>query len=454
MKKLMYLFIVLLLNAGCKKETENLIFGQKPEQRMQKAIAEVSTLLTSATNGWVVTLPTVDGGGYGFYMDFDGQNQKVRMYADLTEQSAGQVRESNYIVRQDIGVMLSFDTYNYISMLTDPLTAIFGGTIGTGYRSDTEFIYNSSTADSLIFTGKINRQKMVMVKATANQKQLYVSNGYNVAINRINEALTNMQFPYIEVVSGNSTIKIGIDINSTNTLTTGKRISFTGLLVNGQPATTTSKFAYTVDGINLLDGGLVWNNITFVNFGWKNTTTLVVYDSNGKEYVVNASNIPILPLSYLWGVKYSGFYTSHTTEPIPVTGYPGSSNLGRDLLNTFHNNARRVNGNSYNRADLLFIWDLPNRRLKFEARLYYTSISYVINTTIYNYTIDNNGAYRFTTHIPPEGSVNAGTVSASINNFMLANTVTLGYHTEVGATYLKMTSIENPNIVMTFLLQR
>lgn len=453
MKKLIYVFVALLLSAGCKKE-EKLKFAELPQDRMEKAIEHVNSLLGSANNGWIVTLSTLGGGGYGFYMGFDDANQRVTMFGDLTSQTSNRIKESTYRVRQDMGVMLVFDTYNYISLLNDPRPEAFGGATGSGYQSDIDFIFEREATDSLVFRGKKYGQKLIMVRATADQKQGYYNNGYAAAINRINEALSNMQFPYIEVVSGTATIRVGIDINSTNTLGTGKRISFTGILADGSTAkTAVSKYAYIVDGINLLDGGLVWNGITFIGFKWINNTTLAVYDSTGREYIVRSSATPILSLSNSWGVKYSGFYTSHPTEPLPVPTYPGTSTEGATLLNTYHANARWIRGYPYYRADLLFIWNLANRRLTLEARLYYTSISYVVNTTVYNYTIDSNGRYSFTTYTPSEGSVNGGLIIGSINDFMLNNKVALAYHTDAGLAYVKMTSVQNPATVMTFLLK-
>lgn len=454
MKKIIFIYIILLLNAGCKKSEElKLNFSDRPEVRMENAIRNINSTLNSGTNGWIATLPTLDGGGYGFYMDFDTENQLVGMYGDLTNQSANVIRESTYRFKQDMGAMLVFDTENYISFLNSPISSVFGGVSGTGYKSDIEFIYDRSTTDTLIFRGKKYRQKFVLVKATAEQRQRYMNGGYQPAIDDVKNFFVNTVNPYIEVPSGGSTLKVGIEINSTNNMERGKRISFTGILADGTTVkSSNAKFAFVLDGINLLDEGLVWEGITFVRFKLINNTTGAVYDSNGKEYIVNSSNVPIAPLSSLWGKKYSGFYTSHSTLT-PAQSYPGTSAYGTDLLNTFHNNARYINGYAYERSNLVFTWDLVNHRLKLEAKLYFTSISAVINTTTYTYTVDNNGVYRFLIHTPSEGSANAGSISRNINNFMLENRVKLDYHSAGGQVYLKMTSMENSDRVMTFNFQ-
>nr|WP_199082204.1 DUF4302 domain-containing protein [Pedobacter sp. ASV19] len=74
-------------------------------------MALVSNLLTSAENGWIASLPTSAGGWYGFYVSFD-KDQDVKMYADMTDQSAAQVGKSYYRIKQDMGTDLVFDTYD------------------------------------------------------------------------------------------------------------------------------------------------------------------------------------------------------------------------------------------------------------------------------------------------------------------------------------------------------
>ena len=69
--------MVLLAFAGCKKE-EELNFDDRPEVRMNQSIAELNNILTSSPNGWIATMPTLTGGGYGFYMPLTEQTKWYR----------------------------------------------------------------------------------------------------------------------------------------------------------------------------------------------------------------------------------------------------------------------------------------------------------------------------------------------------------------------------------------
>jgi len=311
MKRLLYLALVLLTFAGCKK-TDNLVFEERPEIRMQKSIEEVKSILTSSTNGWVASLPTQAGGGYGFYMAFD-QNEVVKMYGDLTDPTATTLGTSTYRVKANLGAELIFDTYNYISLLGDPNPSSFGGATGTGLKSDVEFIYDRSTADSIVFIGKKYRQELRMVKASAAQKTAFDAGTYKTGMDRIKSFFATIKNPYIDVMSGTATVKSAVSVNFTNVLASGKRIGFTGVLADNKTVITgTSKFAFKLDGADLLGTGLVYSGITFVRMAWKDATTLAFYDAAGKEYVIKSNPTPLTPFGLLFGFQTSYPYKKLT----------------------------------------------------------------------------------------------------------------------------------------------
>lgn len=283
--------------AGCTKDSFVANFDQKPEERMAASIAKVNATLTSSPNGWVATLPTLAGGGYGFYMNF-GANQEVTMYGDLNDETSSNLRTSTFRVKIGLGADLVFDTYNYISMLADPNPSAFGGVSGSGYKSDVEFIYERSNADSIIFTGKAFRQPLVLVKATAAQKAIYTTaGGYKTAVKKIKDFFEAISNPYIEVVSGGSTQKVALSLDVSNSVTAGKRAIFASVLADGKTINSAmQKFAFNAEGISIVNGGIAWGNIAFVSFKWKDATTMAVYDSTGKEYIIKSSPTAILPL--------------------------------------------------------------------------------------------------------------------------------------------------------------
>lgn len=316
MKKIFLCIAVLSILISCKKTSYVAKFDKLPQERAAEQIKLVSTTLTGATNGWIATLPTQAGGGYGFYMSFDNASNVV-MYGDMTATSSSTSGASYYRVKQDLGTELVFDTYNYISMLDDPNASVLGGTAKVGYSSDIEFTFDRIAGDSIIFIGKKYRQPFKMVKATAAQKASYVAGEYKTAIDKFNSFFSTTKNPYIEIVSGSTTLKAGISVNSTNNLAAGKRVGLTGLQANGTSTLTgNAKYAYKLTGVDLLGAGLVYGGITFVKIEWKGTS-LVFYDTAGKEYVIKSNPIPLTPMAALFGFPNTFVYRKIT---IPTAG--------------------------------------------------------------------------------------------------------------------------------------
>src|ERR1044071_2811889 len=180
MKQLLtYITFILLINSfiSCKKQSYLAKFNESAQHRIGAQVDSVKSMLTTAPNGWIGTLTTGLGGGYGFYMIFDAA-ENVTMYADLNNTSASTAKQSQYRVKADMGADLVFDTYTYISLLNDPTPSVFGGSGRNGFNSDIEFTYDHSTADSLVFIGKRYRQVFRLVKATADQKSRYTAGEY------------------------------------------------------------------------------------------------------------------------------------------------------------------------------------------------------------------------------------------------------------------------------------
>lgn len=324
MKKIFLYVAALSLMMACKKTSYVAKFDKLPQERAAEQIKLVSDALTSATNGWVATLPTQAGGGYGFYISFDKDNNVV-MYADMTSATSSTAGNSYYRVKQDLGTELIFDTYNYISMLNDP-NGTLGGAAKIGYSSDIEFTYDRMNGDSLIFVGKKYRQPFKLVKATAAQKASFIAGGYKDAIDKFNAFFTATKNPYIEIVSGAATLKAGISVNSSNNLAAGKRVSLTGLQANGTSTFSgSSKYASTLNGAELLGAGLSYAGVTFVRIEWKGTN-LSFFDSNGKEYVIKSNPIPLTPLPSLFGFPTTFPYKKITIGAALPTGVTSQFN--------------------------------------------------------------------------------------------------------------------------------
>ncbi|NQX37749.1 protein of unknown function [Pedobacter steynii] len=448
MKRILFFIALLSVLISCKKTSYVAKFDKLPQERAGEQIALVLNSLTSAKDGWIGSLPTAKGGGYGFYISFD-KDQNVIMYGDLTDKSAAEAGKSYFRVKQDMGTDLIFDTYNYISMLNDPDDGVLGGESKIGFSSDIEFIYDHATADSIIFIGKKFRQPFKLVKATAAQKAVYEAGGYKTAIDKFKNFFITNQNPYIELGSGAEARKIGITPNTTNNLDIGKRIDFTGPGADGKISSASEKFNFTLDGLSILNNGLVFQGITFVRLNWKDATTLAMYDAAGKEYIVKNSIVPLIPLSQLWGTKYSGMLSEFKTI------YPGTSASGAVILNYFHNNLQPnpLNPYSFNYGRINFVWSVVNKRLTINAHTSQSGgASTWVTSSSYSYTTDDKGVYKFTLLSPPSEGY-AGKIILKLHDFILANHVTFDYYIDNGVVYGKMASVEDPTIVMTFMLQ-
>ncbi len=450
MKRLLFFMAFLAILSSCKKTSYVAKFDKSPQERAADQITLVSSTLTGAPNGWIATLTTATGGGFGFYVSFD-KEQNALMYADLNDATATVSKNSYYRVKQDIGTDLVFDSYNYISMLDDPDAAVYGGVSKVGYGSDVDFIYDHLTTDSIIFIGKKYRQQFRLVKATAAEKASYLSGtAYKAAIDKFKTFFTTNKNPYVELVSGATTLKIGVTPNLSTVIGNAKRVDFTGVLADGKTISSkNTKFSYNLTGIDFLNGGLTFQGITFVRFTWKDATTLAAYDSTGKEYIIKNSPTPIVPLSLLWGTKYSGMLSEFKTI------YPGTTTAGADILNYYHNNltTSAITGYVFNYGRINFVWNTVNGRLTTNGHSSQSAgASTWITATVYNYTVDANGIYKFTLNSAASGGY-TDKIILKLHNFLLANRVTFDYYADGLNTYAKMTSVEDPTIVMTFVLQ-
>lgn len=449
MKKIFYLlFFTLVILAGCKKSSFESVFDKTPEERMADAISQLNTTLTSAPNGWVATLPTSAGGGFGFYMNFDA-DQKVSMFSDITDAGATTAATSTYRVTTGLGAMLAFDTYNFISMLQDPKASVLGGVQGSGFSSDVEFTYVRSTTDSLIMVGRQFRQPLVMVKATAAQKASYIAGGYKTAIDKTKSFFAATKYPYIDIISGSTTLKAGISMNVTNNMTAGKRVSFTGVLADNKTVVGgNSKFAFTLVGADLLGAGLTYNGINFVRFAWKDAATLVVYDSTGKEYVVKSSPTPLTPLYLLIGAGYT-----IVTVPNAIT-YAG---WGADYVARRATSATAMLTGGYNLRleQMAYTFNSVTKKLTLKVNMPQNTTQYV-GTINYTYTRTDDGIFKFN-FVDADGN---GNLCVTFMATLLAqrinlDTFTVDYLTDpaTGGLFAQFKSVQNPTFTFSGLLQ-
>lgn len=174
----MYIPILLVALAGCSKQEETSIFGQAPEQRVSAVLKDYQTQLTAAKYGWkAVVFPTDSVNfnlGWGFAFKFEDQTH-VKTYADaLLDISDVADSVSSYQIKALQRPSLIFDTYSYLSKLSDPTRA---GISGKGYSSDIEYSFISATKDTIRLQGNYNKTTAVFIRATEEEHKANQNNG-------------------------------------------------------------------------------------------------------------------------------------------------------------------------------------------------------------------------------------------------------------------------------------
>jgi uncharacterized protein DUF4302 len=163
--KLIPVFLLcLIVFSSCKKE-ETRVFDQTPDIRINDALTQYGSALTSSAAGWNATIKTGTGGIYHFHFRFNESN-RVFMYADINLETASTAKESSYRLKALQTPSLLFDTYSYLHILADPDGGVNGGTYGQGLISDFEFAFDSLATDSILLTGRVNGTKLTLIKAT------------------------------------------------------------------------------------------------------------------------------------------------------------------------------------------------------------------------------------------------------------------------------------------------
>lgn len=442
LKSIIYGLILLVSISSCQQKDLDLVFSETPDVRMKTKLDSISSALIGAPNGWKATVGTGLKGGYGFYFTFDDQ-QVVKMVGDLTDESMTKLQESNFRVKQDNGATLIFDTYNYITMLNHPDPAVYGGTIREGLRSDLEYRFKSSSTDTMVFVGKRYANELVLVKATAEEKNKYISSSYLTAVNSTKTFFTNNENPYIEFTEGGKTYQMGIALALNN-----KTIEFASLEADNSTSAASGKFAFSLDGAEIINGGVPYRGITFL-YVKKEADKYYMVDSKGSKYELKNSSTPILPLYKLIGSKYVGFRSPY------LTYFPGTSADGLTILKRFHEGlANGATGYLFNSGYIDIAFDTRNKRVVFSgASSQSNGQSHWITTITYNYVLDDNtGIFTLTLREGATGGYTSA-IMDQLHSFLLTSRVRFDYHSDSGNVYGKMIGVDTPNVEITFRMR-
>ncbi|UKK59314.1 DUF4302 domain-containing protein [Prevotella communis] len=143
-----------------------------PSERLQEATAKYMDVLTSAPNGWAMTMyGDLDFGGFNVLCKFE-KNGKVTIANEKF--AADTTAVSHFKLEQSSGVVLSFDEYcELFHYFSDPVNNDgYNSQTENGFGADLEFRIISASADSVVMRGKKHDTKIVMTPLTDDTTEI------------------------------------------------------------------------------------------------------------------------------------------------------------------------------------------------------------------------------------------------------------------------------------------
>lgn len=283
-KSLLYIVSAAIGFYGCNKHKD--AFDKSPDERVNEALATYQKALTASQYGWkgLIYPAGLEGGVVAFYFKFDEAN-RVEMYSDFDSTSAVTPMTASYRLKALQQPALIFDTYSYVHVLADPDAAVNGGSYGAGLISDFEFAIDGIAGDSIKLTGRFNKSKALLVKATQEEMQNYYDKKY---ANRLFKNISKYITYFKRLVVGGSQYEINVN-------QTTRTITFTWVDDNGNIQTYTTGYYYTPDGIALspafTDGKTTISSLN--NISWNANTTTLSFSVNGTASSIVGSGQPI-----------------------------------------------------------------------------------------------------------------------------------------------------------------
>ncbi|MEJ7681654.1 MAG: DUF4302 domain-containing protein [Segetibacter sp.] len=304
-KTLVILLLAIVAFGGCKKNDQSL-FNKSPDERLNEALADYQTKLTSATNGWKAFVYPKAGGVYSFYFKFNDAN-RVQMLSGFDSTSAVTLKESSYRLKALQQPSLLFDTYSYLHVLADPDASVNGGpdgngfVNGTGLLSDFEFYFDSSSADTINLVGRFNGSKATLMKATPEEAAGLV-NGQLATGFLLNKLLTYFK-----------RMTIGSERYDFNVNPTTRTISFVDATGNLLDTLLTTRYYMTFGGIGfikpLIAGNQIITGISNITYNSSNQTISCTVNNTAAS-ISNVSTplrIDVNAPRRWWNVKASAY---------------------------------------------------------------------------------------------------------------------------------------------------
>lgn len=253
MKKIyniLFALIAVLSFTSCSNDIDE-VFDKSSAERVNDAIAEYKTVLTSAENGWLMKYypkANTKYGGYNLLLKF-GTDGNVTAMSDAL--GADTKATSHYKLEQSASIVLSFDEYNkVIHFFSDPANPAGIGNNGKGMEGDLEFRVLTATADSVVMLGKKRGTKIVMTPMAKDAD-------WTETINQIDDLEQEMQFP-----------KYTCEVNDAKYVATTSYRTITFTSSNAEDGSTTIPYIVTDKGIEFYKP-ITLNGISIKGFNYK-----------------------------------------------------------------------------------------------------------------------------------------------------------------------------------------
>lgn len=213
------LFTILLFSFSCVKDQEKL-FPQDPDTRLSEVLDTYQKELQESTYGWIMTIETKVGGVYRLWIAFT-DSYRVEMLCDMDATwntntvTSKLVSQSTYRLRAIQTPVLVFDTYNYLHLMADPQGTnssygdINGGVNGVGLASDFEFTIDSLKNGKFFLTGRYNKVKAFMSKASMKE-EISIKQGALKSVHiKLSNYLADVKFPVLDIDNKLYDVKLG-----------------------------------------------------------------------------------------------------------------------------------------------------------------------------------------------------------------------------------------------------
>lgn len=247
---ILFTLIAVLAFTSCSNDIDE-VFDKPSAERVNDAIAEYKTVLTSAENGWLMKYypkANTKYGGYNLLLKF-GTDGNVTAMSDAL--GADTKATSHYKLEQSASIVLSFDEYNkVIHFFSDPANPDGIGDNGKGMEGDLEFRVLTATADSVVMLGKKRGTKIVMTPMAKDAD-------WAETISHIDDLEQEMQFP-----------RYTCEVNDVKYVATSSYRTITFTSSNAEDGSTTIPYIVTDKGIEFYKP-ITLNGVTIKGFNYK-----------------------------------------------------------------------------------------------------------------------------------------------------------------------------------------